>query len=156
MRTVLDEIMKESAGLNGCANGNCSCYNCQHTNKQQELEMIQEQLFELELNLEQEEELELSKIFARARDLIKKGYNKAKPVIVAADIIRRLVTPQVIPDQPPPRPVPADVARYYEEERQRKAQADIQQAQIDRRRRMTQKPDKESSVMQEILGEIGI
>ena len=153
MQTILDELMQESLPAANCHGGQCKCYNCSH---QQEQNEILQELRQLNLNLETEEEYELSTVISRAKDLLKKGYNKTKPFIVAGDIIRRLITSHIdpaLPPQPPPNIVDADTARFYEEEKKRRHEAMMEQARQARKRNMTQRPDKETSLMQELLTE---
>jgi len=154
MQTIIDEILHESGPNANCSGGKCSCHNCRHQQEQQEMEMIRQDLQEFELNLEQEEEEELSRIFARAKQLLKKGYHKAKPYLVAFDIARRLVPGQ------PPSPVEIvskDTAQFIERDKIRRREELLEQArqaQEARRKMSTQKPDKESTVMQELLTEL--
>jgi hypothetical protein len=159
MRTILDEVLQESSLSSSCSSGHCKCHSCAH--QQQEQEIVQE-VQKLGLGLTSEEEQELGKAIAKIKDLAKKGKAKVKRVITIADIIRRLITPGV-PDPgdrpvlpPPPEMVHKDLARYYEEEKRRRREALIEQARQATKNKGVQKPDKEMSVMGELLTEMEV
>lgn len=104
MQTLIDELMNETKQTASCADGSCNCPDCRHR-RNQSVQQIQRELESLELNLEEEEELELSRLFARAKDLLKKGYNKVKPIVPILDVVRKVAFPDIpLPYQNPAPP----------------------------------------------------
>jgi|GEM_PF-5983918 len=164
MQTIIDELMNESMKTASCTNGSCGCRHCTHQ-RNQEMQQIHQELESLELNLEEEEELELSRIFSRAKALLKKGVNKVMPAVRWAQILSKIITggvgepPPQLPPPPisapaPPRdPVHPDIGRALQNQKQRKMERDVKPGR--RKTPMVQKPDKESSLIQELLTEQG-
>lgn len=152
MKTIIDEILHESQSEGSCHGGQCGCSNCRHQ-QENEIQQMQQELEQFELDLEREEEEELSRIFARAKQLLKKGYNKARPYLVAFKIANT-----IIPGQPPPTEiVNKDTAALIEQDKKRQRdewEEQARQTQEARRKMARQKPDQESSVMHELLTEL--
>lgn len=140
--SLLAEIFAEAKM--SCNNPRCACSSCACKRQEQRL------LHELGWQLNEVEEMELGAAFKKIRDLAKKGYNKAKPLIATADIIRRLVFPPT-----EPVPVMKDIATYVEQDKKRQTQQRVEQAQLPQQRAYRQQPpEKELSVLQEIFGEV--
>lgn len=164
MQTMIDELMNESMQETSCSNGSCGCRHCSRQ-RNQEFQEIQQELESLELNLEEEEELELSKIFARAKALLKKGIHKSKPAVAGVQALLKFIfgghvlpplpppPPAIVAPAPPRDPVNADMAKWMEEQRRRKMEEDVKAR--SQKTPMVQKPQKESSLMQELLMEQG-
>ena len=110
----------------------------------QELELIRE----LGWALNPEEEFQLKNAFQKIKDFAKRTYSKAKPYIVAADIMRRIVFPST-----EPVPMLKHIATYVEQDKTRRRQNAIESAQSGRKYKIIQQPNHEASLMQEILME---
>ena len=158
MQTIIDEVFQEVYNSSASHDSVCGCHKCKQRQREDEFEMIQNEIQQLGLELSNEEELELGKAIAKIRALAAKGYRKAKPLIVIGDIIRRILTPspdfKEPPEKPPVEMVSKDTARFYEEERKRRRDAAIQQAAVEKKNKVIRKPDTELSVMQEIFMEL--
>lgn len=140
--TLLQEIFKEADAP--CKNKDCQCSHCK-----QDRQKVRSQLQELNWNLSGEEEYELSKAFQKIKSLAKKTYRRVKPMIVTADIIRRIIFP-------PTDPIPQikNIATYTEQSKKRKREEDIEKAQSATKDKGLQKPpDGETTILQEIFME---
>jgi hypothetical protein len=143
--SLLNELFNEAGLSNNSGNSSgCQCSTCRANSGNE----INPEIFELGWELNQEEEYELSKAFEKIKNLAKRGYNKAKPVIVTADIIRRLIFPAT-----EPVPVMKDVATYIEQDKKRQTQDRVEAAQQPGKGNFKQKPNPEISMIQEIFME---
>ena len=144
--SILEEIFQEASIP--CTNPNCQCAACRSRRDNVNNSSLQ-QIRELGFELTGEEEYELSKAFDKIKNLAKRTYHRARPFIVTADIIRRLISPAT-----DPIPQMKDVASYVEQNKRRQTQERIERAQLAAKGNVTQKPpDGEMSLLQEVFME---
>ena len=128
MSTLLNEILQETESLDFSQNKKeCSCSNCNAVRNRtlmKEAELIQHELGKNYSGLSMEEELEFGKAFARLKDLAKKGLRKVNHPLFS--LLLRILPPVVSPPrQLPPAHQTLDYARFAEEEKRRKREADL-------------------------------
>jgi hypothetical protein len=146
MANVLDEMMQEADHLS--ANGKhkgCTCGSCQDKAASYELN---NEIAALGRHLSEAEEYEWKAALDSIKRLGRKLVNKTRKPIAIAKIIHQLVSPA-----PPPHQVTKDVAAYLEEDKKQQRQQYVEGARQQPNQQQQRPPDKEVSLMQEIIGE---
>jgi hypothetical protein len=146
MANVLDEIMQEAfSASTGQTKGNCNCQQCRHKAASNGLTS---EIAALENELNEAETYEWRAALDSIKKLGRKLVNKTRKPIAIAKIIHQLVSPA-----PPPHQVTKDIAAYIEEDKKQQRQQHVEGARQQPNQQQQRPPDKEMSLMQEIMGE---